>query len=110
MQKEAARIGVHKRGALALYFASEDKWHIRIGDDSAKHFLQTNAIGEKSTPSASVEEALQKLLEAASVRSAQAIATLQARLTPEDPMTEGRRIKLKTDAVLDGIIFKLEGE
>ena len=110
VQKEAKRLGVLKRGALALYFASEDKWQIRIGDDSAKHFLQTNAIGEKSTPSASVEEALQKLLEAASVRSAQAIATLHARLTPDDPMTEGRKIKLKTDAALDGIIFKLEGE
>ncbi len=110
VRNEAARLGVLKRGAIALYFASDDKWHIRIGDESVKHFLQTNAIGEKSTPAASVEEALQQLLEAASVRSAQAIATLQARLTPDDPMTDMRRIKLKTDAILDGLIFKLEGE
>ncbi len=109
LQKEAARLGVAGRGALAIYFANEDKWHIRIGGASVQHFLQTNALSEKSSPAPSVDVALREVLEAASARAAQAIATLQARLTPEDPMTDGRRIKLKTDAVLDGLIFKLEG-
>ena len=84
--------------------------NIRIGAKSVSHFLKTDAVGEKSARAASVDEALQKLLEAASERSAKSIATMTARLTPDDPMTDGRRIKLKTDAVLDGLIFKLEGE
>lgn len=108
LRREAVRLGVSKRGAIALYFADEDRWCIRIGTDSVSHFLESDAVGEKSAPAASVDEALRKLLEAAGERSAQSIATLQARLTPDDPMTDGRRIKLKADAVLDGLIFKLE--
>ncbi|MCE9610743.1 MAG: peptidylprolyl isomerase [Chthoniobacter sp.] len=105
---EAARLGVAKRGALAIYFAQPDQWHIRIGTDSVAHFLETDALGEKSTPSSSVEEAVRQLLAAATTRSAESIAAIIKRLPPEDPMTDGRRIKLKTDAVLDGLIFKLE--
>jgi hypothetical protein len=90
--------------------ASNDQWHIRIGDASAAHFLQTNAVGEKATPTVSVDEALKSLLAAAKERSAQNIATMTARLTADDPMTDARRIKLKVDAVIDGLIYKLEGE
>lgn len=110
LRQEAGRLGVARRGALAIFVADEDKWHIRIGEKSVSHFLNTDSVGEKSARAASVDAALQKLLEAASERSARSIATMVARLTPDDPMTDGRRIKLKTDAVLDGLIFKLEGE
>lgn len=109
LRKEAARLGVATRGALAIYFANADTWHIRIGADSVEHFLKTDANGENSKRAGSVDEVLRALLEAATGRSAQSIATMQARLTPDDPMTDARRIKLKTDSVLDGLIFKLEG-
>lgn len=110
LQHEADRLGVAGRGALAIYVADEDRWHIQIGAKSVSHFLKTDAFGERSARAGSVEEAVKKLLEAANERSAKSIATMIARLTPDDPMTDGRRIKLKTDAVLDGLIFKLEGE
>ena len=106
--KEAVRLGVAKRGALAIYFANDDKWHIRIGMESANHFLHSGPNGEKAAASASVPAAVDDLLKAAGGRSAETIATLLQRLPPEDPITEGRRIKLKADAVLDGLIFKLE--
>ena len=48
------------------------------------------------------------MLEAATARSAQSIVAMTKRLPPEDPMTDARRIKLKADAVIDGLIFKLE--
>lgn len=108
LARETARLGVAKRGALAIYFAKPDQWHIRIGTDSVAHFLATDALGEKSTPSSSVNEAVRQLLAAANTRSAETIAAMIKRLPPEDPMTDGRRIKLKADAVLDGLIFKLE--
>jgi len=108
LAREATRLGVAKRGALAIYFAKPDQWHIRIGTDSGAHFLATDALGEKSTPSSSVNEAVRQLLAAANTRSAETIAAMIKRLPPEDPMTDGRRIKLKADAVLDGLIFKLE--
>jgi len=106
--KEAARLNVAQRGALAIYFAMADQWHIRIGTESVDHFLQTDALGEKLAAASPMNESLQKLLEAASVHAAESIAAMTKRLPPEDPMTDARRIKLKADAVLDGLIFKLE--
>ena len=108
LEKEAARLAVARRGALAVYFANDDKWHIRIGAESAAHFLESGPNGEKATPATSVAAAVDDLLKATSARSAESIATMLKRLPPEDPITEGRRIKLKADAVLDGLIFKLE--
>lgn len=110
LSAEARRLGVAKQGAIALYVASDDRWHIWIGEDSVAHFLQTNALGEASPPAASVAVALQVLLDAAEERSNQTIATMTARLAADDPMTHARRIKLKADAVIDALIFKLEGE
>ncbi len=108
LSAEARRLGVAKQGALALYVASADRWHIQIGEDSVAHFLQTNGLGKASPPVASVDVALQALLDMAAENSQQTIATMTARLAADDPMTPARRIKLKADAVIDGLIFKLE--
>ncbi len=108
LEKEAARLGVAKRGALAIFFANNDAWHIRIGAESAAHFLQSGPNGEKAAPAASVSAAVDDLLKAASDRSAEVIATMIKRLPPEDPISDGRRIKVKADMVLDALIFKLE--
>ncbi len=108
LAREAARLGVAQRGALAIYFASTDAWHVRIGAESAVHFLQSGPNGEKAPPATSVATAVDDLLTAAHARSAEMVAAMIKRLAPEDPITDGRRIKLKADAVLDGLIFKLE--
>ena len=110
LQKEAARLGVAKRGALVIYIAKEDRWCFRIGDESVAHFLQTGPNGEPGITAASVSEAQDKLLQAAFVRAADAIATRIKSLPPDDPMTTQRRLKLTADAVLDGLIFKLEND
>jgi hypothetical protein len=110
LRQESARLGVDKKGALAVYFADADKWFVRIGEGSVDHFLRTTPMGEVCPAAASVDEALTVLFKAADEWSAKTTAILQARLTADDPMTEGRRIKLKVDAVLDGLIFKLEGQ
>ncbi len=110
LEREATRLGVDKRGALAVYLASEDRWHLRIGRESVAHFLKTGPYGETGTTASTLQNAVEKLLKAASQRSTEAIATMTKRLTPDDPMTDARRIKLKTDALLDGLTFKLEGD
>ena len=99
-----------KHGALVVYIAKEDRWCFRIGDESVTHFLQTGPNGEPGMTSASLHEAEEKLLHAAIARASDTIATMIKRLAPDDPMTAQRRLKLTTDAVLDGLIFKLEGE
>ena len=110
LSAEARRLGVAKQGAIALYVASTDRWHLQIGEDSVAHFLQTNGLGKTSPPVASVDVALQELLDMAAENSMHTIATMTARLAADDPMTPARRIKLKADAVIDGLIFKLEGQ
>ena len=108
LQAESMRLGVDQRGALAVYFADADKFHVRIGAVSMDHFLATTPTGEKCPPALSIDEALGALFKAADEGAAKTIATLQARLTPDDPMTEQRKIKLQADALIDGLIFKLE--
>ena len=93
-----------------IYIAKEDRWCFRIGDESVAHFLQTGPNGEPGITAASVSEAQEKLLQAAFVRAADAIATRIKSLPPDDPMTTQRRLKLTADAVLDGLIFKLEND
>ncbi len=110
LQKEANRLGVAKHGAFVVYLAKEDRWCFRIGDESVTHFLHTGPNGEPEMTSTSLHEAQEKLLQAALARASDTITTMIKRLAPDDPMTNQRRLKLTTDAVLDGLIFKLEGE
>ncbi|MEI8108985.1 MAG: peptidylprolyl isomerase [Verrucomicrobiota bacterium] len=108
LASEAARLSVAQRGALAVYFANDDRWLIHIGSDSIPRFLQTGPNGESATPSPSLPNAITELLAAAKIRSNQAIDAMIKRLPPTDPITEARKIKLRTDAVIDALIFKLE--
>ena len=108
LASEAARLSVAQRGALAVYFANDDRWLIHIGSASIPRFLQTGPNGESATPSPSLPNAIAELLAAAKLRSNQAIDAMIKRLPATDPITEARKIKLRTDAVIDALIFKLE--
>jgi cyclophilin family peptidyl-prolyl cis-trans isomerase len=108
LESEASRLGVAKRGALAVYFADQDKWYLKIGIESVAQFISTTPIGEKSLSKKSLGEAEQEFLDACRARGAEFIATAVANATPDKPLANGQKIKLKVDAVLDGLIFKLE--
>lgn len=108
LQAESRRLGVDQRGALAIYFADPGQWQVRIGAGSVDHFLSHTPTGEKCAPAGSIGEALATLFKAADAASTLTMASLQARVTPSDPVTDGRRIKLETDAVIDALMFKLE--
>lgn len=108
LMKEAARLKVAKRGALAIYLADQDRWHIRVGEESVRKFCQSGPNGEKSTPAATVEEAVKELLPAAAKRAESGIAKTATRLAPGEVMTDARRLKNRVDSVVDALIFKLE--
>jgi hypothetical protein len=93
---------------LAVYVGDGDRWHIRIGEESAVKFCQSGANGEKATPVASVEEAVNELLPAAAKRAESGIAKTATRLAPGEVMTDARRLKNRVDTVIDALIFKLE--
>jgi cyclophilin family peptidyl-prolyl cis-trans isomerase len=106
--KEAARLKVNQQGALAVYLAEQDRWHIRIGGESAEKFCQSGPNGEKAPPATTVEVAVNELLNTAAKRSGDGIAKTAARLEPGEAMTDARRLKIRVDSVVDALIFKLE--
>jgi cyclophilin family peptidyl-prolyl cis-trans isomerase len=105
--REAERLGVKKSGAFAVYFADQDQWHLRIGDESVSQFIR-GPLGEKPSPATSLAEAVEEFLDDTRSRGAEFIAKAQASATPDKPVSASQKIKLKVDAVLDGLIFKLE--
>jgi cyclophilin family peptidyl-prolyl cis-trans isomerase len=107
LRSEAARHGVAKRGALAVYFADKDQWHVRIGDESVSTFVHRNELGEKLETNRPLEEAMREFLADTRKRGAEFVAKAEAS-TPGNPLAAGQKIKLAVDAVLDALIFKLE--
>ena len=109
MRALAEKLGTARRGALVAYFAAEDDWRVWIGDDSTAAFF-----GGATTPGDLVTEgAFHKVKEAfleAAMKAGDAMMAKQQReLPPESrPTTPAQRLKLRTDTVLDGLIFKLE--
>ncbi len=108
MSGEATRLGVVQHGALAVYFADQDRWHLFIGKNSQPTFLRTGPLGEALRPEPSLATAVAKFLGAARLRSHAAFAHAQASATPDKPLPAGQAVKLQVDAVLDGLILKLE--
>ena len=102
---EAARLGVTKRGALAVFFASTDEWRIIVGTESAAAFLRSAPAGESTT---SLGESIHSLIASAKTSATTAIAEATDRLAAGESMTDPRRIKIKADAILDPLIFRLE--
>lgn len=99
--QEADRLDVAKSGALAVYLADSDQWRVYVGTNSVSDFV---AGAGASSPL--LNHALNVFLADAKKRSEGFIAT--AEKTATKPLTPGQKIKFQVDAVLDGLIFKLE--
>ncbi len=94
----AVRLGVAKTGALAVYFADHDDWRIWIGEESVSGF------GGGKT----LEAARQEFLAEARKKAAGFVETAQKAAGADKPLTAGQKIKFQVDAVLDGLIFRME--
>ena len=98
----AKQLGVEKSGALALYLGDRQEWRVWLGDKSVNAFLGKPAINTTSIDQTSLHEAKQAFF--AGTRAA-AAASAAAAKTPPD---EKQKLKLEVDAVLDGLIYRLE--
>ena len=108
MKALAAKLGVTPRGAVAAYFADDHDWRIWLVGDSTTAFF-----GRVATPAELGDGAVFHDVKDAFVRAAQAEGDaayeLQKKAAPADkPPPAGQRIKLQTDAILDGLIRKLD--
>ena len=110
MRGLATKLGTARDGALAVYFADEDDWRVWIGDELTARFAGQGGTAAELTRSGAMHEAKEAFLKAAreagekSLREQQAAAAKGGQPAPPP----GQRIKLQTDAILDGLIFRLE--
>ena len=109
MHALAAQLGVAKRGALAAYFADEKDWRVWIGDESTAAFAGRAMSATELAPEGAFHTVKEAFLEAAEKQGdAEFAAQQKTGIAGLPPPTPAQRIKLQTDAILDGLIFKLE--
>jgi len=102
----AVKVGVAKTGALALYVADRDEWKLWTGDDSSATFMGRPGTVKDFMQDGAFHQAKQAFLDAAKAEGDADFAKQQAAAPPDRPPAPGQRLKLQTDAVLDGLISK----
>ncbi|MSU25588.1 MAG: peptidylprolyl isomerase [Opitutus sp.] len=104
----AGQLGVGKSGALVLYLADRDEWKLWLGDDSAPAFMDRTGTVRDFMQAGALHEAKQALLNAGRAQGDADFVTQQKSSAPGKAPPPAQRLKLQTDAVLDGLIQKLE--
>ena len=108
MKALAAKLGVEQRGAVAAYFADDNDWRIWLVGDSTTPFFGRPATAADLGDSAAFHDVKDAFLKAAQAEGDAAYAA-QKKAAPADKQPPaGQRIKLQTDAILDGLIVKLD--
>jgi cyclophilin family peptidyl-prolyl cis-trans isomerase len=108
MRALAQKSGTAQRGALAAYFADEDDWRVWIGDESTPVFVGRKGNAKEFTESGAMHEVKEAFLKAAAAQGDADYAKQKASAPPDKPPSPAQRVKLQTDAILDGLIIKLE--
>ena len=110
MRGLAEKFGTAQRGAIAAYFADEDDWRVWIGDELAGRFAGQSGSASELTKSGAMHEAKEAFLKAAQTKGTADYERQKSILAAarQPPAPVGQKIKLQTDAILDGLIFKLE--
>jgi cyclophilin family peptidyl-prolyl cis-trans isomerase len=108
MRALAEKLGVARRGALAAYFAADDDWRVWIGDESTSAFLGRPATAEDLVVDGAFHKVKETFLDATHAAGDAAFLAQQKAAAPDRQPTSAQHLKLQTDAVLDGLILKLE--
>ncbi len=108
MKALAAQLGVTQRGAVAAYFADDNDWRVWLIGDATTHFFGRVATPAELGDGAAFHDVKEAFTKAAQAEG-DAAYELQKKSAPADnPPPAGQRIKLQTDAILDGLIHKLD--
>jgi cyclophilin family peptidyl-prolyl cis-trans isomerase len=108
MKALAQKLGVAQRGALAVYFGDDDDWRVWIGDGSTAAFLGRPASPADLAEGAAFHKAKESFLAATRAEGDAVFAKQKAAAPADHQPPPAQRLKLQTDAVLDGLILKLE--
>jgi cyclophilin family peptidyl-prolyl cis-trans isomerase len=108
MRALAEKLGVARRGALAVYFADEDDWRVWIGDESTSTFFGHATTSADLVEGGAFHQVKEAFLNATRAAGDAEFARQQAAASPGEKVPPAQHLKLQTDAVLDGLIDKLE--
>lgn len=110
MRALAAKHGTAQRGAVVAYFAEDDHWRVWIGDELTPRFVGKPGTAKEFTESGAMHEVKEAFLQSAKATGDADYEKQKASLAAakQPPPPAGQRIKLQADALLDGLILKLE--
>ena len=108
MRALAEKLGVAKRGALAVYFAADDDWRVWIGDESTATFFGRATTAADLADGGAFHDVKEAFLAATRAEGDDAYEKQKANSPADRQPPPAQRLKLQTDAVLDHLILKLE--
>lgn len=109
MRGLAQRLGTNQRGALAVYFADEDDWRVWVGEELTRRFTRLPGDAKEKPTDDAIHAVKEAFLQAAQATGNADFKRQQETLAAagQPAPLPGQRIKLQTDAILDGLIAKL---
>jgi cyclophilin family peptidyl-prolyl cis-trans isomerase len=108
MKALAEKLGVAQRGALAAYFADEKDWRVWIGDESTAAFAGRAMSVKELGPDDVFHQVKTDFLERAEAQGNADFASQQKSSARGKQPPPAQRLKLQVDAMLDGLIDRLE--
>lgn len=108
MKALAEKLGVAKRGALAVYFADEKDWRVWLSDEAVATFLGRAPTATDLGPDGTIHQVKTAFIDAAVAEGNAAYARQQKNSTPDRQPPPAQNLKLQVDAILDGLILKLD--
>jgi cyclophilin family peptidyl-prolyl cis-trans isomerase len=104
----ARQLGVGPDGVLAAYFADIDQWGLWIGDELLPRLMGRPGTVREFTKDGALHQAKQAFLASARAQADTYLAEATRAAPPDQPLTDAQKIKLQVDALLDGLIQRLE--
>lgn len=104
----AEKFRVAQRGVMVAHFADKNEWRVWIGDELAPRFVGRAGTAKEFTENGRMHEVKEAFLKSAETAAEAEFAREQASAPPDKPLHPGQKLKLHTDALLDGLIQKLE--
>lgn len=108
MKALAAKLGVESRGAVAAYFADEKDWRVWLLGESTAAFFGRAPTPKDLEEGGAFHSVKDAFLTAAAAEGDVAFAEQQKSAPADKQPPPGQRIKLQTDAILDGLILRLD--
>jgi hypothetical protein len=106
MRTLALREGTLQKGVLVVYFAGDNDWRIWIGDDLANRFAGKPGTVKVLTSSGAIHDVKEALMTAAHARAEVGLAQMKKNLPGDEEPSADLKLRLETEALLDGLIEK----